>query len=228
MRDDILSYRDMCDLEKVQTLQRGMNFRLNPGYSVILMSQRSNAPYQDQILEDGLTIVYEGHDVPRTPEAPFPKTVDQPLHTKSGQPTQNGKFVAAVENHKAGASAELVRVYEKLVPGIWSFKGVFDLTDYEHVESNGRTVLRFRLTLSEGITDSISQEAFRERTRLIPTEVKKEVWIRDGGRCVICGASDELHFDHDIPYSKGGSSITARNVKILCARHNLSKSDKIE
>lgn len=39
-QDDILSYREMCDAENVQTLQRDMNFRMNPAYSVILMSQR--------------------------------------------------------------------------------------------------------------------------------------------------------------------------------------------
>ena len=60
------------------------------------------------------------------------------------------------------------------------------------------------------------------------SSVKKEVWRRDGGKCVICDATDELHFDHDVPYSKGGTSITAENVRILCARHNLEKSDKIE
>ena len=49
IQDDILSYREMCDAENTQTLQRGMNFQLNPGYSVILMSQRSNAPYQDRV-----------------------------------------------------------------------------------------------------------------------------------------------------------------------------------
>ena len=43
LRDDILSYREMCDSENIQTLQRGMNFRINPSYSVILMSQRANA-----------------------------------------------------------------------------------------------------------------------------------------------------------------------------------------
>lgn len=36
-----------------------------------------------------------------------------------------------------------------------------------------------------------------------------------------------LHFDHDIPFSKGGSSLTAENVRLLCAKHNLEKSDKI-
>ncbi len=39
----------MCNAEGKQTLQRGMNYRLNPTYSVILMSQRSNAPYKDKI-----------------------------------------------------------------------------------------------------------------------------------------------------------------------------------
>jgi hypothetical protein len=36
-----------------------------------------------------------------------------------------------------------------------------------------------------------------------------------------------LHFDHDIPFSKGGSSLTAENVRLLRAKHNLEKSDKI-
>jgi len=66
-----------------------------------------------------------------------------------------------------------------------------------------------------------------EIRRLIPTEVKIEVWRRDNGRCVQCGATDELHFDHVLPYSKGGTSLTAANVQLLCARHNLSKGAKI-
>ena len=58
--------------------------------------------------------------------------------------------------------------------------------------------------------------------------VKLEVWKRDAGKCVICGATNELHFDHVIPYSKGGTSLKADNVQLLCARHNLEKRDKIE
>ena len=54
-----------------------------------------------------------------------------------------------------------------------------------------------------------------------------EVWNRDNGRCVICGATNELHFDHVLPYSKGGTSVKAENVQLLCARHNLLKGDKI-
>src|SRR5437773_6116168 len=54
-----------------------------------------------------------------------------------------------------------------------------------------------------------------------------EVWRRDRGQCVQCGSTKNLHFDHDIPFSKGGSSLSATNVRLLCAKHNLEKSDKI-
>jgi 5-methylcytosine-specific restriction endonuclease McrA len=56
---------------------------------------------------------------------------------------------------------------------------------------------------------------------------KKEVWARDRGQCVLCGSTEKLHFDHDLPYSKGGTSSTAANVCILCMKHNLKKHDKI-
>ena len=42
----------MCESKNVQTLQRGMNFRLNKNYSVILMSRKNNAIYKDIILDD--------------------------------------------------------------------------------------------------------------------------------------------------------------------------------
>jgi 5-methylcytosine-specific restriction endonuclease McrA len=58
--------------------------------------------------------------------------------------------------------------------------------------------------------------------------VKDDVWERDKGKCVLCGSCDELHFDHVIPFSKGGTSLKADNVQLLCARHNLEKRDKIE
>jgi hypothetical protein len=227
MKDDILTYREMCDREGVQTLQRGMNYRLNADYSVILMSQRSNAPYNDQILSDGLTIIYEGHDVPKTDDTPEPKLFDQPAATARNTLTQNGKFRDAVDRFKKSGIRESVRVYEKLFAGIWSYKGLFDLVDYSYELTNARRVFRFRLSLAEAC-ETGEQGSLKQRSRIIPTQVKKEVWARDGGKCVVCGATDELHFDHDIPFSKGGTSITPQNVKILCARHNLKKSDKIE
>jgi hypothetical protein len=129
----------MCDVERVQTLQRGMNYRLNPRYSVILMSQRRNAPYEDRILEDGLSIEYEGHDVPRGKQGEDPKNIDQLRHTRSGKRTQNGRFAEAADEFKAGKrEPELVRVYEKLFDGVSSEKGFFKLVDYRYARSGSR------------------------------------------------------------------------------------------
>src|SRR5207249_661295 len=52
----------------------------------------------------------------------------------------------------------------------------------------------------------------RKRTKLvknsrhIPKEVQREVWRRDQRRCVQCGATEKLEFDHIIPVAKGGAS----------------------
>lgn len=222
----------MCDNEGIQTLQRGMNFRLNANYSVILMSQRKNAPYNDIICDDGLSIEYEGHDVAKTEDFKNPKKFDQPRVTKSGNLTQNGLFAKAVEDFKnSKRDPELVRVYEKLFNGVWSEKGFFKLIDYRYTkDNNNRNVFIFKLAESniEIENNRLIDDKLRPRSRIIPSDIKKQVWIRDKGRCVICGATDELHFDHDLPYSKGGSSITIDNVRILCVRHNLEKSDKIQ
>jgi hypothetical protein len=91
----------MCDAEESQ-LQRGMNFRMPTGRTIVLMSRRSNAPYVDAIEEEGETIVYEGHDVPTSKEHPIPKLIDQPERTPSGTLTQNGKFLQSSEYFKAG------------------------------------------------------------------------------------------------------------------------------
>lgn len=133
MKDEIITYREMCDRENVQTLQRGMNYRLNANYSVILMSQRTNAPYSDRVYPDGITIEYEGHDEARGDYSTDPKSLNQPRVTRNGKLTQNGLFADAVEQFKAGKrSPELVRVYEKVFPGVWSEKGFFYLKDYRH------------------------------------------------------------------------------------------------
>ncbi len=81
-----------------------MNYRLFSTYSVILMSQRTNAPYKDQVHSDGITIEYEGHDTPRKGQdySHNPKTEDQPATSPMGTLTQNGLFAKAVDNYKKG------------------------------------------------------------------------------------------------------------------------------
>jgi len=229
MSDNVISYIEMCQREGA-SLQQGMNFGLGGNHSVILMSVRPNAPYRDRLEDGGTTLIYEGHDMPRTASSPSPKTVDQPLASNNGKPTQNGKFFNAAHGAKRGdRPPERVRVYEKIKPGIWAYNGVFHLVDAWTERDEARTVCKFKLIAvedEENLDRPVRIDAARRR--VIPTRVKLEVWQRDGGRCAICGAQDELHFDHILPFSKGGTSLTAANVQLLCARHNLAKRNHIQ
>lgn len=226
---EVISYLEMCQAWSA-SLQKGMNYHLQPDCSVILMSRRSNAPYRDHIEENGRVLTYEGHDVSRTSKTPNPKTIDQPRSTPGGKLTQNGLFESAALRAKAGlGSPELIAVYEKIHAGIWAFNGFFLLTDARTETDGKRNVFKFRLELIESAETTPSQTAAElVHNRVIPSAVKLEVWQRDKGQCVLCGSRENLHFDHDLPYSKGGTSLTATNIRLLCARHNLSKGAKIE
>jgi hypothetical protein len=228
---EVISYITMCQAWSA-SLQKGMNFRLRPDCSVILMSRRANAPYQDQIREEGRVLIYEGHDVSKTKDHSNPKSINQPRKTPGGKLTQNGLFEQAAQRTKRDESpAELVAVYEKIHSGIWAFNGFFNLTDSWEERAGERTVFKFQLELSNqsspaGKHAGIDSELLH--TRLIPSAVKLEVWQRDKGQCVLCGSAESIHFDHDLPFSKGGSSLVAANIRLLCAKHNLSKGAKIQ
>lgn len=229
MPNEIIPYLEMCQREGV-SLQRGMNFELQGNHSVILMSVRPNAPYADRFEDDGSTLIYEGHDVPRSPQNPNPKIVDQPRLTPSGTLTQNGLFHSAAHRYRDGhREPERVRVYEKIKQGIWSYNGVFRLVDAWQESSNGRQVFKFKLVAVEGEEDFSAPVPVQPKLRrIIPTSVKLEVWKRDEGKCTQCGSEEDLHFDHIIPWSKGGSSSTPDNIQLLCGKHNLQKHDRIE
>ncbi len=229
MTDNVLSYIEMCQRERTSSLQQGMNFRRGGTYSIILMSVRPGAPYRDKLDDSGTTLIYEGHDIPRSNTVLDPKALDQPLYLPSGRPTQNGKFFEAAIAAKEGKRRpERVRVYEKIRTGIWAYNGVFHLVDAWLEPDALRTVCRFKLVAVEEDDSAHPIDQVFERRRIIPSHVKLEVWVRDGGKCAICGSADELHFDHILPFSKGATSLTAANVQLLCARHNLAKRDRIE
>ncbi|MEX1014830.1 MAG: HNH endonuclease signature motif containing protein [Candidatus Paceibacterota bacterium] len=229
---DILSYNEMSAKEGFN-IQRGMNFRpKKKKYSIFLMSVHENAPYNDGFDEEGNVLVYEGEDISRR-EIDDPKSIDQPLFTVTGKLSNNGKFFKAAEDYKATRrkKPERVRVYEKVTNNVWSDKGFFELIDalYKESELEKRKVFKFILRpLGSDFSLNKEEEEEFEFSRRIPTAVKRIVWERDKGQCIECGSDQDLHFDHIIPWSKGGSSTYPKNVQILCSKHNLSKSDKIK
>lgn len=226
---DVISYFDMC-AEEETSLRRGMNYQLRHRATVVLMSTRPGAPYKDRVQENGHVLIYEGHDNPRPPSGRKPKEVDQEDRNPDGSLTQNGLFANAANDYKLGnRGPETVKVYEKIKTGIWVYNGQFLLADTWREQSEGRSVCKFRLELIDGDKKAPPVGQIQiEHTRLIPSIVKLEVWRRDGGKCVMCGAKDSLHFDHVIPFSKGGTSIDTKNIQLLCMRHNLEKRDRIE
>ncbi|MEV0250782.1 TerD family protein [Nocardia sp. NPDC050712] len=94
----------------------------------------------------------------------------------------------------------------------------FEVDDPDYVAAALEGALRVakRLVLTPGQRDS----------RSISQEVKAEVWQRDGGRCVECGSSHYLEFDHVIPLSRGGAT-SASNLQILCRACNRVKGARI-
>ena len=167
----------MCRCEGVN-LQQGMNYRIGGTYSVILMSARPGAPYRDALKNDGSTLIYEGHDVPRSQKYSNPKLVDQPEFTPSGSLTENGRFHKAAQDYKQGLRApEQVRVYEKIRQGIWSYNGLFHLVDSWRENDDYRQVFKFKLVIAEEKAGFLSGSANpSEPSRVIPTSVKLEVW----------------------------------------------------
>ena len=65
----------------------------------------------------------------------------------------------------------------------------------------------------------------------VSDSLRYDILNRDHFRCSICGASAKegvrLHVDHIIPIAKGGKSVP-ENLRTLCERCNIGKSDKIE
>ena len=226
MNPEIISYLEMCQREGA-SLQKGMNFLLGRPHAVVLMSIRRGAPYADRIEDEGRTLIYEGHDAPRNTIDGDPKDFDQPDKSPSGSPTENGLFLAAAHDAKSGIRPpRLVRVYQKLKKGIWTYNGEFLLTDAWQQPDAKRRVYKFRLEIRDSPTTVVRDAEF-DHNRIIPPDVQLAVYKRDQGRCVRCGATDGIHFDHVLAYSRGGSSVSEENIQLLCARHNLEKGARI-
>lgn len=69
------------------------------------------------------------------------------------------------------------------------------------------------------------------RSRYVPSDVRRTVWLRDGGRCAYvaqnghrCREQAFLEFHHLDPYALGGET-TAANVSLRCRAHNAYEAE---
>jgi PAS domain-containing protein len=63
--------------------------------------------------------------------------------------------------------------------------------------------------------EALGRSPMLQQGQSIPEHVRIEVWQRDGGRCVDCGAAGDLAFDFIIPVTRGGAR-SASNVEVRC------------
>jgi 5-methylcytosine-specific restriction endonuclease McrA len=73
----------------------------------------------------------------------------------------------------------------------------------------------------------MNADALGKPTRIaIPTELRRAVFERDGGRCVECESNFDLQYHHVLPLALGGAT-TIENLQLLCADCNRGKSDSL-
>lgn len=221
IRSHILSGSELSAREGVN-LQKGMNFRDGtdtPGeqLSVFLVLER-DGEFTDSWDVAAGRYAYEGHD--SVAEGARGRIDNQLLAYASGKLTDNGKFYKTAHAYKDGLRKEplQVQVYEKLDPGVWFDKGIFNLVDATYKEEAQEAVLRkvARFFLEPADAALPESERLGWSERILGAGVKSAVWQRERGRCRVCGEQSGLHF-----MAKAGTADLSgpEGVELRCPSH---------
>ena len=209
MPSSIISASELITREGVE-LKNGMNFRdAGEQLSVFLVLPREGG-FNDEWREEMQMYVYVGHDSTTVESG---KVRDQLMMYESGKLTENGKFLKATNAFKDGVRKEplQVQVYEKLTPGVWYDKGIFNLIDAKHENEGGRKVYKFYLTLADA--EFYSADDPDKAERMLPAATKLEIWERCNGRCAECGVQTGLRM----------IAVSGRGMELRCALHGAKR-----
>lgn len=211
---EVMTYEEMCRHEG-RDMESEMNYRLSYDHSVLLMSLTPEASRSHRVEEDGVTIIYEGHNAAGRQSSPITRYMDQPMHFHAGGLTQNGLFYKAALDFRNGVNTpEMVRIYEELKSGVWIYSGLFRLADAWQEPGIDRLVFRFRLELEREQAGNCSVTHWQ----VFPQSLRLEAWKRDGGRCGKCGGTDGLRFS----VAEGAGSeraLSLEDIRLLCGMH---------
>ena len=118
----------------------------------------------------------------------------------------------------------------EIVMSYSSPKGRVNLLKSKKFSSNDLKVCVESIATNKLDRYTYKQLALVERGK-VSDSLRYDILRRDNFKCVICGASQHqgarLHVDHIVPIAKGGKS-TPDNLRTLCERCNIGKSDKLE
>ncbi len=115
----------------------------------------------------------------------------------------------------------------------WMFQDVFWVEDEglnsEEVKARVLDKRARERRKTERAVQAMEQRTIAEQVVARPQiadDVKIFIWQRDQGKCVNCGRTDLLEYDHIIPLHMGGSN-TARNLQLLCESCNRLKGGNL-
>lgn len=100
------------------------------------------------------------------------------------------------------------------------------ITRWKHRECHARKQRRYFDTEGGRAAIKAAQQTTRAKRRQAAGRVTKaeleDLLLTYGARCAVCGSTEDLHIDHVIPLSRGGTN-TVSNLQVLCRHHNTSK-----
>jgi hypothetical protein len=103
----------------------------------------------------------------------------------------------------------------------------------EEILEVGLDLLLARSAKRKGLVQKPLAERRPSKPEHLSAEVKRLVWLRDGGRCQypldsggICGSTYQLEFDHREAEALGGPP-TVENIHLLCFFHNQLAARKV-
>lgn len=181
---------------------------------------------------------------PQRPASPLAAPPDPPLFTETCPAPAPGETPTAGPEAPPAPAAEPSRVEltftvdEALARDAEDARALlrnkYPFCRLEDVFREGVYSLLERLDPERRPTPKARLDVRKAGRRRIPPAVRAYVWKRDKGRCAYvgprgerCGSRAFLEFDHVRPFSLGGPSDTAENVRLLCRSHNIHMSRRV-
>jgi hypothetical protein len=138
---------------------------------------------------------------------------------------------AVIEERRAEQLEDPVRLRAEATRALWWFRDRFYWDDEGHSAEDVKALVLRRTRGDERRLKSaralMRGDANGSSGRApIPPELARTVFERDDRKCLECGASEDLQFDHIIPVALGGAT-SPENLQILCGDCNRSKGDAL-
>jgi 5-methylcytosine-specific restriction endonuclease McrA len=167
-----------------------------------------------------------GRDEPYPYSASAPRTPPSP-RTPPASRTPASSRTATVPSTRQSTRTQAARAVPSRTPssGTPSSRTPSSRTPSSRTPSSGTPSSRTPPPRDPPAPRQIPEPVGERHSRRISQDVKIAVSARDGGRCRQCGSTENLHFDHIIPVSKGGAN-TVANIQLLCGPCNRAKAAK--